>query len=76
MLGKSLITIQDKSYYSDNTQCYAYLSNTHSISFNHPYLACKQCLKTLSYITSSLFKKLYQCVPILLQKEAWKDIEY
>ena len=50
--------------------------NTHNSSFNHPYLACNQCLKTLSYITSNLFQqKLYQWDPILLEKETWKNIE-
>ena len=62
-------------YFSKNTQCYAYIiSNTHNSSLNHLYLACNKCLKTLSYIISNLFK-MYQWVPILLEKEAWMDIE-
>ena len=64
------------SYCSDNTQCYAnIISNTHNSSLNHLYLACNKCLKTLSYIISNLFKKLNQWVPIIPEKEAWKDIE-
>ena len=70
-----IIKMSNKSYYSDNTQCYAYISNTHNISFNHQYLACNQCLEPLSYITNNFFKTLYQWVPILLEKEAWNDIE-
>ena len=36
-------------------QFYAYISITHNSSFNHLYLACNQCLKTHSYMTSNLF---------------------
>ena len=62
-------------YCFDNTPCFACISNTYNSSFTHSYLACNQCMKTLSYILSNLFKKLYQWVPILLEKEEWKDIE-
>ena len=43
-----------------NTQCFAYiLSDTHNSSLNHLYLACNQCLKTLSYI---IFKTVINCI--------------